>query len=308
MNLLLVSFTILILIAQGNSTYLRNHIWRTEESLWQDCIDKYPDLWRGHHNLATAYGEDNRHEDAISEYLAALSTSKNKLNRNEDASTYHNLGIIFHRMKQDDKALYYYQEAEKINKRFAPIYLNRGNLLLEKGLLEEAASEYFKAIQYDKDLAPAFSNLGFLQLIKGETDNAIYNIEWAHYKGHETSKTYMHLGQAYRKKCMYGKAFLMFNKSLELNPFGHVTYLHLVELFSITGLEERRKKAIINFFKSFKGDEQKIKKFMKELMDAAEMSPTLLPDSNMLIKSLAEQCGIRAQDYQEMADLLEKKR
>jgi hypothetical protein len=58
--------TSLLLILYGNGTYLRNIIFSTPLSLWQDVVQKSPNLPRAHANLGRAYMEAGHHLEAKS--------------------------------------------------------------------------------------------------------------------------------------------------------------------------------------------------------------------------------------------------
>jgi len=63
-------FIVLIFVGQGHSTFMRNFVWKTEESLWLDAIDKSPNLPRPHHNLGRYYCKIGLMEKGISRILA----------------------------------------------------------------------------------------------------------------------------------------------------------------------------------------------------------------------------------------------
>ncbi|MFH1350397.1 MAG: tetratricopeptide repeat protein [Pseudomonadota bacterium] len=301
MHWIIISFIILLLVGQGHSTYIRNFIWKTDESLWLDCIEKYPALWRPHHNLARYYEKNDRLEEAIAVYLATL-TKKKSHNLNEEVVTYNNLGVTYQRLEKEDKAFLYYQEAEKIHPFYAPTHMNKGVLLMEKGLTDEAEVALTKAIQYDKNLQFAYGNLGFLQLSVGETDKAIDNLELALRKGPGNANIFIHLGRAYRIKRQYGKAFLMFRKSLEYDPHNPITLLHLAELFSEKGMKVKTKDAMTRFFNRFQGNDQEIQKFIEEMVKRKIVADAILPDRITLLTLLSQELRHRSEIYFALAD------
>ena len=68
MQVIFAGFITLILVGQGHSTFMRNFVWKTSESLWLDTIEKSPNLPRPHHNLARYYGSMGEREKEITEY------------------------------------------------------------------------------------------------------------------------------------------------------------------------------------------------------------------------------------------------
>jgi hypothetical protein len=102
---LLISFVVLVLIGWGHSTYVRNMIWENDGTLFFDCVQKYPDLARPHHNLGVYYGKLNMYQNAIDEYLISL-TKENRNNLMARNWTFYNLGSIYQKMGKDKKALF----------------------------------------------------------------------------------------------------------------------------------------------------------------------------------------------------------
>jgi hypothetical protein len=54
------------------STCLRNVVWRTRESLWEDTVAKSPNKYRTWGNLGAAYSDGGKEEKAVECYKAAL--------------------------------------------------------------------------------------------------------------------------------------------------------------------------------------------------------------------------------------------
>lgn len=229
------------------------------------------------------------------------------MNQHEEVLSYNNLGSIYQRFKLPEKALYYYQEAEKINNAYALIYLNRGNLFSAQGFFNKAISEYRKAIQYDQKFAGAYANLGYVLLMIGNTDKAIEYLEIGQKLGLTNIRMYRLLGHAYRKKKANDRAYLMFKKAQELNPEDPITLLYLIGLYASRGMPVKRNEAVKSFFDSFQGNVQEIERFMEEVFGSENIQAVILPDRNCLLPFLAEECRLRGQAYQNLTDFLSSK-
>ena len=64
--------TSLLLILYGNGTYLRNMIFSTPISLWQDVVQKSPNLARAHANLGKAYMDYGYNSEARAAFEKTL--------------------------------------------------------------------------------------------------------------------------------------------------------------------------------------------------------------------------------------------
>jgi len=242
----LIIFVILILIGWGHSTYARNMIWINDGSLSFDCVEKYPDLARPHHNVGAYYGKKKQYQKAIEEYLISLS----KENRNNLVAknwTYYNLVSIYQKLGENRKTLCYYEQAERLQPLFAPTHVNKGALLIKNSLYDKAKSEFRKAIKGDSNNASAYGNLGFLLLLTGETDKAIDNLKLALEKRPKNAKIMSHLGLAYKIKGRAGQALVMFRSSLLLEPNDPYTLLDLANLYFNKGMEIKRYETMARF-------------------------------------------------------------
>ena len=70
-------------------TLNRNLVWQNEFSLWKDAVIKSPNKDRPHMNLGLAYFNAGRFDEAISEYMTALSINPN------EAKVMNNLGLVY---------------------------------------------------------------------------------------------------------------------------------------------------------------------------------------------------------------------
>jgi len=116
-------FVILVLIGQGHSAFMRNFIWRTEESLWLDAIDKHPNMPRNHHNLARYYEKTGRIEKAIQHYKEALTLERSSHGESHHL-THYNLALIYMKTDKDDKAINHLHKATALFPSFADAYNN----------------------------------------------------------------------------------------------------------------------------------------------------------------------------------------
>jgi len=91
----------------------------------------------------------------------------------ENAEAWNNLGVLYRKYGDKEKALAAFQEAENKAPDRPDIPYNIGNLYKSNGDLDKAVTYYNRAIQVDPDYAPAFNNLGTLYESKKERDKAL---------------------------------------------------------------------------------------------------------------------------------------
>ena len=290
-----------ILVAQGHSTYMRNFTWQTEESLWIDCIDKYPNLWRPYHNLAWFYDKQHKLNQAIPLYEKAL--TKINYNFKEKVLTYNNIGVAYQRMGNYEKALYYYNESEKYYPYYVPIIVHRGTLFLERGLYLKALAELKNALAQDSDNPSAYCNLGYLALIRGENDNAILYLKKSIKNGGNSSLNYRLLGYAYAASGQSGRALLALKKSRKMESENPVVLLHMAVIYYNSGMIIHYNRAINDLIKYFQGNSKNMLVFFKELEKGKLALKATLPESEILYKILYENFSIRQNIYKEIIAL-----
>ncbi len=114
-----------VVILAATGTYVRNAVWKNEQSLWEDVLTKVPDSGRAYHNLAWGYYQKNRQYDqAVAYYRKALEVSGDHSSR-QAAATQLNLGLLL--MQKEDftsAALYFAAASEARPDSFKPSYFH----------------------------------------------------------------------------------------------------------------------------------------------------------------------------------------
>lgn len=131
---------ILVLFLMG-STFLRNDVWATEKSLWEDAISKAPGQARPYQNLAYQYYEIiGRYDVALSLYKKALTLQAPNPKRTR-AQILTNIGVIYGKAGDYEKAFGFYQKALEVSpKQLKPRY-NATMALIGMGKWEEALQQ-----------------------------------------------------------------------------------------------------------------------------------------------------------------------
>ncbi len=240
MQVILSVFIVLILIAQGHSTFMRNFIWKKGVSLWLDTVDKSPNHPRAHHNLGRYYGDSGQKEKAIAEYEMALKLERAS-HAETDHVTHYNLALEYIDSSQEDKALEHLKKAIEIDPGYSAAYNNLAVLMIRKGKYDEAFDYLIKALTYDKKSWSAHNNLGFVLVKKRRFEEAITEFRYALAGEKDFPPALYGLGVIYKYKRELGKAKHYLRRALEENK-GHImTRLHLIETLSLTMEKESLK-------------------------------------------------------------------
>ncbi|UCE33904.1 MAG: tetratricopeptide repeat protein [Deltaproteobacteria bacterium] len=222
-------FIILVLVGQGHSTFVRNVIWKTEESLWMDAVDKNPNLPRPYHNLAKYYGDMGNREKAMTLYHKAL-TLKRGPNRPSHHMTHYNLALEYISLDQKEKALEHLRKAIELAPGFSGAYNNLGVLMMEQGKYDEAFDNFTRALSYDENSTIAHNNLAVVLLKRGRLEDALIESRKALALQKDSPRAFHNLGIIYKYKKQFSKAKHYLALALKKRGKDIMTRLHMIEV------------------------------------------------------------------------------
>jgi protein O-mannosyl-transferase len=242
----IVGFVTLFLVAQGHGAFIRNMIWNTEESLWIDVVEKYPNLSRGHHNLGNYYQQTGQNAKALEHYKRALELPGDS-HGNKHYIVHTNLGSLYASMRDDEKAVHHYKAAieQRIAGRFYPNpYNNFGVLMLRKGRYDEAEKLFVTLLNNARPDPVFHHNMGLLYLETGRFKKAVHEFNRALELDRKHLPCLQELGIAYKSMGQYGKAVQCFERALIHNPKAVLVRMHLAETYLLAGESGRGKELI----------------------------------------------------------------
>ncbi|MFH1980882.1 MAG: tetratricopeptide repeat protein [Pseudomonadota bacterium] len=91
---MVIACIILVIIAAGHTTFMRNDLFTSRVALWQQNVDTYPDLHRPRHNLGRALFDIGDIESGLSQMEASLK-SRSGARLAQKLVTYFNLGLAY---------------------------------------------------------------------------------------------------------------------------------------------------------------------------------------------------------------------
>ncbi|MFH2219350.1 MAG: tetratricopeptide repeat protein [Pseudomonadota bacterium] len=227
----MVTFVVIVLIsAQGHTTYLRNDIFKDGISLWEDNTKKAGLLPRTHHGLGAALLSSGFDTEGIAEHEKALKIEAGDKIHNR-YRTHFNLGTYYFYHNEYDKA-YEYLSATL---RDMPDYPRANNfmamIMISRNELEDAEKFSIKAIRTAPGNAEFYRTLSLILLKKGDTENGIKEaIKAMMIKGNEYGSFYL-FGEAYRLKNELPRSVFYFTKHLMYYPGSIAPRLALIELY-----------------------------------------------------------------------------
>jgi tetratricopeptide (TPR) repeat protein len=240
--------SVLVLVgvtALGARTVARNEEYRSEVSIWQTVVDRWPISPGAHYNLGIFLANTGRTSEAIAQYEAALRLEPdyveahinlgNALGRagrtseaiaqyeaalrlKPDAETHINLGNALGRAGRTSEAIAHFEEALRLKPAFAEAHNNLGNALARAGRTQDAIAQYETALRLKFDYAAAHYNLGNAFGSVGHTPEAIVQYEAALRLKPDYVEAHINLGNALASVGHTSEAIAHFEEALRLKP------------------------------------------------------------------------------------------
>ena len=111
-----------------------------------------------------------------------------------------------------------YNEAIRLDPKYAQAYFNRGNAYYQKGDDDRAIADYSEAIRLDPKFAQAYSSRGLTYYQKGDLDHAIADYGEAIRLDPKYAYAYNNRGNAYYHKHDENRAISDYNEAIRLDP------------------------------------------------------------------------------------------
>lgn len=128
-------------------------VWRDSETLFAHAVRVTEDNWVAHVNLANELSAQQRYDEAIAHYQAAIAVQPNVVQAHDG------LGITLARSGRTTEAITALRRAVQVDDRFVQSHYNLGVLLKQRGDHAQAAACFERAIDLKPDFMAAKINL-----------------------------------------------------------------------------------------------------------------------------------------------------
>ena len=156
-----------VLLLLGINTWHQSRIYTDQETLWRDTLEKNPDSWLAHNNLAAVLVKRGRFKQAIDHYYEVLRL------RPDYAEAHNNLGGLLETQGRYMKAIAHYTEALRLDHDYAEAHNDLGALFMQLGMYDKAIGHISEALRLAPDYAEAHNNLGVLLMRQGMIRRAV---------------------------------------------------------------------------------------------------------------------------------------
>jgi serine/threonine protein kinase/tetratricopeptide (TPR) repeat protein len=135
-----------------------------------------------------------------------------------DAETFMERGRAAYERKDYDQAITDFNQAIKLDPKFAKAFSNRGNAYMEKDQVDKALADYSRAIELDPKFAIAYNNRGNAYSKQKDYDRAIADYTQAIRFAPQLAQPFYNRGNAYLDKRAYDKAIADYTEALRIEP------------------------------------------------------------------------------------------
>jgi len=160
----------IIIGANAVLTFSRNSVWKDEVTLWSDVISKSPKKARPYNNRGDDYLEQNKLNEALSDFNKALEINP------KFAMAYYNRANYYKKESKFDKAIDDYDMVIHLWPQFHKAFSNRGNIYKLQNRLDEAIRDYTQAITFSPNYYLGYNNRASVYIMQNKNAEAIQDL------------------------------------------------------------------------------------------------------------------------------------
>ena len=147
--------SLLLLLFLGHLTWQQVPIYKNVFTLWTDTVQKNPNAWMAHYNLANIFIAKQKTNEAVAHYREAMRIKP------EFALAPYNLGNTLLAQQKTGEAILQYRTTLRLKPNFVDAYNNLGVALLTEGYIQGAIEQFRKALELKPSYVDAQNNLAF---------------------------------------------------------------------------------------------------------------------------------------------------
>jgi len=221
---------VLVTVALGTATYLRNRVWADHYTLWSDVIRKSPHNHRAFNALGRILAVKDDYEGAVEKYRRSIELKATY------AEPHHNLGVAFWKLDRLDEALASLERAVELDSDYAEAYMNLARVTIDQERYGKALEYSEQAIRLDPDYAKAHFVKGAILGKMGKTAAALVCLEKSIELEPDNVQTLLAMGSALVLDGRADEAVESYHLVLEIEPENTEAHRKLGKLFFSRGL------------------------------------------------------------------------
>ena len=216
----IIIFISLFAVLFSCHSYERNKVWKNGITLYDDIIEKNPEVGYCYWARGTGKLDMNDINGALADFNNAI-----KLNYKYPVA-YNSRANCYFEMDSLKQAIADYSEAINIDDEYSMAYYNRGKA--KQKFMDYAGSidDYKKAIEYKvENIASAYNEMSYSQICVSDLQSALESVCKAMELDHAMASTYLiNKARIEFLQKNYDVSFVDFNKAIDSNPNDQLAY------------------------------------------------------------------------------------
>ncbi|MFT3782479.1 MAG: tetratricopeptide repeat protein [Nibricoccus sp.] len=201
-----------LLLTLGFLSHQQSKIYLNGTALYEDTLEKNPDCWLAHNNLAQILIEKGRLAEAIPHLNRALEL------RPTFAEAENNLGYALLQMGRAREAISHFERAVSLQPKYGQAYNNLGLAYVNLGDRERAIVSFRDSVRLQPRLPVAHFNLGLALAQNGNTAEAVAEFERAVRLDPMYSQAELNWGIGLMLSGRFPEAVAHFDRAVEIDP------------------------------------------------------------------------------------------
>ena len=219
--------TAFFIVLLGVTTYMRNAVWASEKTLWEDAMAKSPESARPYGRLAQYYSKEGQIDKALSLYETSL--TKQVSTRYSLAGHFGNMASLYSRKMEFEKALALYDTAISIDPSFTMAMFNKALTLANMRRWEETKNIIVFLIALEKPSWEYCNLLGIALLKQNNPLDALNYFRKALQLAPTKSFLYLHIGTCLSTMGHHSQANWFFRQSHQMSPDNIISLFCLID-------------------------------------------------------------------------------
>ena len=228
-----MALLVAVLLLFSFRTVIRNRDWRDSMTLWSKVLEVAPECARAHDDLGSVYFKQNEYEKALYHYRKAVAI------RPRHAIFHNNLGMALGATGDIDGAEKEFRKAINLDRDLAAAYNNLGIVFFNKAEYRQAAVLFRKSARMNPGSSKAWFNYGVSSFNSGNIKNAERAFHRAVKLNSKYAEAYKWLGRVQYRKGHYRQAMKSLKSALVLNPGYTEAYWFMALVLEKTGDTDR---------------------------------------------------------------------
>lgn len=224
-------------------TWQQSRIYRNQETLWRDTVEKNDMSYVAHYNLGNILFGQRKFDEAMVHFNRTLELDS------DNYSAMNNMGNCLQEKKQNAGAMDYYRQAIRAQSNNAAACANLGRILNKERRFAEAVEVFKRAIRADSKMISAHNGLGVSLAALSRHEEAIQSFNKVLEINSESLNAINNLGSSLHTLGRIDEAIAQFHLLLELQPRHARGHYNFGKVLAATGQIEA---ALTHFQKATK--------------------------------------------------------